>query len=73
MERLYSLFGEKRATGVAYGLNLLLHPDGLKDTRSVRVTKLLVSARAFGPTGILECSGIGALKRIGLKQHVGEN
>ncbi|KAN0140561.1 GMC oxidoreductase domain containing protein, partial [Lactarius tabidus] len=73
---------ENQATGVAYTLNPLLHPDGPSDTRTVRATKLvLVSAGAFGPPGILERSGIGAkdaLKRIGVMQRidlrgVGEN
>ncbi|KAH9046728.1 alcohol oxidase-like protein [Lactarius hengduanensis] len=65
---------ENRATGVAYGLNPLFHPDGPKDTRTVRGTKLvLVSAGAFGSPGILERSGIGAkgvLERVGVKQRV---
>jgi alcohol oxidase len=73
---------ENRATGVAYTLNPLLHPDGSRDTRTVRATKLvLVSAGAFGSPGILERSGIGAkdvLERVGVRQRidlpgVGEN
>ncbi|KAF8262160.1 GMC oxidoreductase-domain-containing protein [Lactarius quietus] len=65
---------ENQATGVAYALNPLLHPDGPRDTRIVRGTKLvLVSAGAFGSPGILERSGIGAkdvLERVGVKQRV---
>ncbi|KAI9453452.1 alcohol oxidase-like protein [Lactarius psammicola] len=65
---------EKRATGVAYALNPLFHPDGPWDTRTVRGTKLvLISAGAFGSPGILERSGIGAkdvLERAGVKQRV---
>ena len=61
-------------TGVAYALNPLLHHDGLRDTRTVRGTKLvLVSAGAFGSPGILERSGIGAkdvLENVGVKQRV---
>ncbi|KAF8262167.1 alcohol oxidase-like protein [Lactarius quietus] len=66
--------GENRATGLAYSLNPLLHPDGPRDTRTVRGTKLvLISAGAFGSPGILERSGIGAkdvLERVGVKQRV---
>ncbi|KAF8262161.1 alcohol oxidase-like protein [Lactarius quietus] len=65
---------ENRATGVTYTLNLLLHPDGPKDTRTVLGTKLvLIAAGAFGSPGILERSGIGAkdvLERVGVKQRV---
>ncbi|KAI9432498.1 GMC oxidoreductase-domain-containing protein, partial [Lactarius indigo] len=65
---------ENRATGVAYALNPLLHPDGPRNTRTVRGTKLvLVSAGSFGSPGILERSGIGAkdvLERVGVKQRV---
>ncbi|KAH9017281.1 alcohol oxidase-like protein [Lactarius hengduanensis] len=65
---------ENRATGVAYALNPLLHPDGPLDTRTVRGTRLvLVSAGAFGSPGILERSGIGAkdvLERAGVNQRV---
>jgi alcohol oxidase len=65
---------ENRATGVAYTLNPLFHPDCPKDTRTVRGTRLvLVSAGALGSPGILERSGIGAkdvLERIGVKQRV---
>jgi alcohol oxidase len=65
---------ENRATGVAYTLNSLFYPDGPKDTRTVRGTKLvLVCAGAFGSPGILERSGIGAkdvLERVGVKQRV---
>ncbi|KAH9013891.1 alcohol oxidase-like protein [Lactarius pseudohatsudake] len=65
---------ENRATGVAYALNPLLHPDGPRTTRTVRGTKLvLVSAGSFGSPGILERSGIGAkdvLERVGVKQRV---
>ena len=74
LERLYDLFSENRATGVAYTLNPLFHPDGPRDTRTVRGTKLvLVSAGAFGSPGILERSGIGAkdvLERVGVEQRV---
>ena len=73
-EWLYNLFSENRATGVAYTLNPLLHPDGPRDTRIVRGTKLvLISAGAFGSPCILERSGIGAkdvLERVGVKQRV---
>ncbi|KAF8263967.1 alcohol oxidase-like protein [Lactarius quietus] len=65
---------ENRATGVAYTLNPLFHPDGPRDTRTVRGSRLvLVSAGAFGSPGILERSGIGAkdvLERVGVKQRV---
>ncbi|KAF8262158.1 alcohol oxidase-like protein [Lactarius quietus] len=65
---------ENHATGIAYTLNPLFHPDGPRDTRTVRATKLvLVSAGAFGSPGILERSGIGAkdvLGRVGVKQRV---
>ncbi|KAI9447383.1 alcohol oxidase-like protein [Lactarius indigo] len=65
---------ENRATGVAYSLNPLLHPDGPWETRTVRGTKLvLVSSGAFGSPGILERSGIGAkevLERVGVNQRV---
>jgi len=65
---------DNRATGVAYTLNPLLHPDGPRDTRTVRGTKLvLISAGAFGSPAILERSGIGAkdvLDRVGVKQRV---
>ncbi|KAH9046735.1 alcohol oxidase-like protein [Lactarius hengduanensis] len=65
---------ENHATGVAYTLNPLFHPDGPGDTRTVRGTKLvLVSAGAFGSPAILERSGIGAkdvLERVGVKQRV---
>ncbi|KAH8988749.1 alcohol oxidase-like protein [Lactarius hatsudake] len=65
---------ENRATGVTYALNPLFHPDGPKDTRTVRGTKLVVvSAGAFGSPAILERSGIGAkgvLERVGVKQRV---
>ncbi|KAF8262163.1 alcohol oxidase [Lactarius quietus] len=48
---------ENRATGLAYSLNPLFHPDGPRDTRTVRGTKLvLISAGAFGSPGILERS-----------------
>ena len=81
-DRLDNISSKNRASGVAYTLNPLLHPDGPMDTRTVRATKLvLVSAGAFGSPGILERSGIGAkdvLERVGVKQHidlpgVGEN
>ncbi|KAF8263502.1 alcohol oxidase [Lactarius quietus] len=66
--------GCNRATGIAYALNPLLHPDGPRDTRIVRGTKLvLVSAGALGSPGILGRSGIGAkevLERVGVKQRV---
>ncbi|KAI9435619.1 alcohol oxidase-like protein [Lactarius psammicola] len=65
---------ENRATGVAYALNPVLHPDGPRDTRNVRGTKLvLISAGSFGSPGILERSGIGAkdvLERVGVQQRV---
>ncbi|KAF8262162.1 alcohol oxidase [Lactarius quietus] len=65
---------ENRATGIAYSLNPLLHPDGPRDTHTVRGTKLvLISAGAFGSPGILERSGIGAkdvLEHVGVKQRV---
>ncbi|KAI9453454.1 alcohol oxidase-like protein [Lactarius psammicola] len=65
---------ENRATGVAYALNPVLHPDGPRDTRNVRGTKLvLISAGSFGSPCILERSGIGAkdvLERAGVKQRV---
>jgi alcohol oxidase len=71
---MINLFSENRATGVAYTLNPPLHPDGPRDTRTVRATKLvLVSAGAFGSPGILERSGIGAkdvLKHVGVEQRV---
>jgi alcohol oxidase len=71
---MINLFSENRATGVAYTLNPLLHPDGPRDTRTVRATKLvLVSAGALGSPGILERSGIGAkdvLKHVGVEQRV---
>ncbi len=71
---LESLCSDDRATGVAFTLNPLLHPDGPKDTRTVRGAKLVVvSAGAFGSPGILERSGIGAkdvLERVGVKQRV---
>jgi alcohol oxidase len=71
---MINLLSENRATGVAYTLNPLLHPDGSKDTRIARATKLvLVSAGAFGSPGILERSGIGAkdvLKHVGVEQRV---
>lgn len=55
-------------------LNPLLYPDGPRNTRKVRGTKLvLVSAGAFGSPGILERSGIGSkdvLERVGVKQCV---
>ncbi|KAN0140556.1 alcohol oxidase [Lactarius tabidus] len=65
---------ENRATGVAYALNPLFHPDGPRGTCNVRGTRLvLVPAGALGSPGILERSGIGAedvLERIGVKQRV---
>ncbi|KAI9434105.1 alcohol oxidase-like protein [Lactarius indigo] len=65
---------ENRATGVAYALNPLFHPDGPRDTHTVRGTKLvIVSSGSFGSPGILERSGIGAkdvLERVGVKQRV---
>src|SRR5258708_24520517 len=74
LERLYDLYSENRATGVAYTLNPLFHPDGPRDTRTVLGTKLvLVTAGTFGSPGILERSGIGAkdvLERVGVKQRV---
>ena len=73
-ERLCNVCSENRATGVAYALNPLLHPDGPRNTRTVRGTKLvLVLAGAFGSPGILERSGIGAkgvLEHVGVKQGV---
>ena len=74
LERLYNHFSENQATGVAYTLNPIFHPDGSKDTHIVRGTKLvLVSAGAFGSPGIVERSGIGVkdvLERVGVKQRV---
>jgi alcohol oxidase len=74
LDKLYNVCSENRATGVAYSLNPLLHPDGPRETRTVRGTKLvLVSAGPFGSPGILERSGIGAkdvLERVGVKQRV---
>lgn len=74
LEGLYHSFSENRATGVAYTLNPLLHPDSPRDIRTVRGTKLvLISAGAFGSPGILERSGIGAkdiLEKVGVKQRV---
>ena len=73
---------EHRATGVAFTLNPLFHPDGPTETRTVRGTRLVViSAGSFGTPGILERSGIGAkhvLDGVGVKQRidlpgVGEN
>ena len=67
---------EDRATGVAFTLNPLFHPDasGLTETRAVRGTRLVVlSAGSFGSPGILERSGIGAkgvLESVGVKQRV---
>jgi len=67
---------ENRATGVAFTLNPLFHPDasGLTETRTVRGTRLVVlSAGSFGSPGILERSGIGAkgvLESVGVKQRV---
>ena len=74
LERLYDLHSENRATGVAYSLNPLFHPNGPRDTRTVLGTKLvLVTAGTFGSPGILERSGIGSkdvLERVGVKQRV---
>ena len=74
LEKLYDIFSKNRATGVAYALNPLFHPDGPRDTRTVQGIKLvLVSAGPFGSPGILERSGIGAkvvLERVGVKQRV---
>ncbi|KAI0265987.1 alcohol oxidase-like protein [Gloeopeniophorella convolvens] len=65
---------DNRATGVAFTLNPLFHPDGPTETRTVRASKLVVvSAGSFGSPGILERSGIGAasvLGRVGVKQRV---
>ena len=65
---------DNRATGVAFTFNPLFHPDGPKNTRTVRGTKLVVlSAGSFGSPGILERSGIGAkavLEGVGVKQRV---
>ena len=61
-------------TGIAYTLNPLFHPDGSRNTHTVRGTKLvLISAGAFGSPGILERSGIGSkdvLESVGVKQRV---
>ena len=74
LEVQYIIFSENRATGVAYTLNPLFHPDGPRNTRFVRGTKLvLISAGAFGSPAILERSGIGAkevLERVGVEQRV---
>jgi len=73
---------DNRATGVAFALNPLFHPDGPTETRTVRGIKLVVlSSGSFGSPGILERSGIGAkaiLEGVGVKQRielpgVGEN
>jgi alcohol oxidase len=68
------ILSTNRASGVTYILNPLLHPDGPRDTHTVKATKLvLVSAGAFGSPGILERSGIGAkdvLDRVGVEQRV---
>ncbi|KAH9959185.1 alcohol oxidase-like protein [Russula dissimulans] len=65
---------ENRATGVAYTLNPLLHPEGPTKTCTVRGVKLVVvSAGSFGTPGILERSGIGAkdvLGRVNVTQRV---
>jgi choline dehydrogenase-like flavoprotein len=54
--------------------NPLFYPDGPKETRIVRGTKLVVlSAGSFGTPGILERSGIGSkgvLQRVGVEQRV---
>ena len=71
-----SRHSEDRATGVAFTLNPLFHPDasGLTETLTVRGTRLVVlSAGSFGSPGILERSGIGAkgvLESVGVKQRV---
>jgi alcohol oxidase len=79
---LNSRYSENRATGVAFVLNPLFHPDGPNRTRTVRGTKLVVvSAGSLGSPGILERSGIGpkgVLEGVGVKQlvdlpGVGEN
>ena len=61
-------------TGIAYYLNSLFHPDGPRDTHTVRGTKLvMISVGAFGSPGVLECSGIRSkdmLERFGVKQQV---
>ena len=73
LERLTKLFSENRATGVIYTLNPLLHPDGPRNTRTVRGTKLvIVSEGAFGSPGILERSGIGAKDVERARKCVGE-
>jgi len=67
---------ENRATGVAFTLNPLFHPDasGPTETRTVRGKRLVVlSAGSFGSPGILERSGIGAkdvLESVGVEQRV---
>jgi len=67
---------DNRATGLAFSLNPLFHPDasGPTATRTVRGTRLVVlSAGSFGTPGILERSGIGAkgvLDSVGVKQRV---
>jgi alcohol oxidase len=65
---------ENRATGVAFTLNPLFHPDGPIETSTVRGTRLVVlSAGSFGTPGILERSGIGAkhvLEGVSVKQRV---
>jgi choline dehydrogenase-like flavoprotein len=79
---LKSQHSEKRATGVAFTPNPLLHREIPVETRTVRGTKLIViSSGSFGTPGILERSGIGAkdvLEGVGVKQRddlpgVGEN
>jgi alcohol oxidase len=68
------LHSDNRATGVAFALNPIFHPDGPTETRAVRGTKLVVlSAGSFGTPGILERSGIGArsvLEGVGVEQRV---
>jgi alcohol oxidase len=65
---------DNRATGVAFTLNPLFHPDSPTETRTVRGTQLVVlSAGSFGTPGILERSGIGGkavLEGVGVKQRV---
>ena len=65
---------QSRATGVAFVLNLLFHPDGPTEIRTVRGTKLVViSSGSLGTPGILERSGIGAkdvLEGVAVKQRV---
>ena len=62
----------KRAVGVEYVKDTVIHPDVDQNINIVKATKLVVvSAGAFGSPQILERSGIGAkevLERNGIEQ-----